>query len=256
MKNLTYPQVLTTAHFRFLGTLNDFLPIEKRNIKFIHTVKGQPAIKDTLEALGVPHTEIDCMIVDGKSVDFAYQLKGGERVNVYSYDKAVKGKKIKCLRPKLPRNPRFVLDSHLGKLVKHLRLLGFDSVYKKIFPDEEIVHSAVQEGRIVLTRDKGLLKNKMVQFGYWLRSPDPKKQLKEILKRYPLSPKIKPFSLCLKCNGKIIRIAKAKVVSSLPPQVKEFYRQFYRCRSCRKVYWKGSHHTQLMKIVNQAQRTV
>ena len=242
---------MTTAQFRFFGQLNDFLPSERRKIIFSHSVKGNPSIKDTLEALGVPHTEIDYILINGRAADFSYQLQEGDKVFVYPDGYKFKDGRAKRLRPQLPRNFKFVIDSHLGKLARHLRLLGFDVLYKKIFPDAEIVKISVNQKRIVLTRDIGLLKNKLIQHGFWLRSIDPQKQLKEVLKRFKLYKKLKPFSRCLECNGKIIKIAKKKVFAQLPPQVREYYQRFYLCQSCQKIYWQGSHYEYLLKLVNR-----
>ena len=245
---------LTTAHFRFFGELNDFLPFERRNTTFLYNVKGHPAVKDSLEALRVPHPEIDGIVINGHPVDFSYQIKERDKVFVYPQGIHLSHLKIKHLQPKIPSLPKFVLDSHLGKLSRHLRLLGFDSMYKKIFPDQEIILISIKEKRIVLTRDIGLLKNKVIRYGYWLRSSDPMKQLKEILKRFNLYLKIKSFSLCLECNGKIKRVAKRKIVNELPSLVKEYYKEFYQCQDCQKIYWQGSHYERLNKIVSEVRR--
>jgi hypothetical protein len=74
---------MPTVQFRFYEELNDHLPIARRKCGFAHAFDGAPAIKDVIEALGVPHTEIDLIIVDGKSVCFSHRLRGGERVAVY-----------------------------------------------------------------------------------------------------------------------------------------------------------------------------
>ncbi len=246
---------LTSARFRFYGTLNDFLTIPIKNRTFSHTVKGRPSVKDTLEALGIPHPEIDGIIVNGREKDFAYQLNDGDEIRIYPWRYSGKIQWRRHLIPKTPRPARFVCDSHLGKLVRHLRLLGFDSVYRTVFPDQEIIRIGVAENRIILTRDKGILKNKAVRHGYWLRSVHPPKRLKEVVTRFQLSSKIKPFTLCLECNGRIRRIAKNLVRDRLPPLVRQYYRQFYICDRCRKIYWKGSHHHKLMRVIHAAQKT-
>ncbi len=246
--------IYTTVFFRFFGELNDFLLPERKKKVFQHTVKGRPSIKDTLEALGVPHTEIDCILVNGQSVDFFYQVQEGDKILVYPQKVQPKIRKVKHLQPKMVGRPRFVVDSHLGKLVRHLRLLGFDSFYKKVFPDPEIVQIAVKEKRVVLTRDIGLLKNKVVKSAYWLRTPDPLQQLKDVLKQFNLYSKINPFSLCLECNGKIKRVAKQRISGHLPSKVKEYYNKFYQCQSCRKIYWQGSHYNKLSQIVGRVKK--
>jgi uncharacterized protein with PIN domain len=242
--------VLTTAQFRFYGYLRRFLSLEHRNKSFFHTVKGHPSIKDTLEALGVPHTEIDYISANGRWADFDYHLRGAERICIYPPGYASIGKVKRLAVP--PRGtPRFVVDSHLGRLVRHLRLLGFDSVYRNIFPDPEIIQIGISENRIILTRDIGLLKNKVIRYGCFLNNIDSLKQLREVMQRYNLYARIRPFRLCLECNGKIGPIAKNKIGHLLPPKVKQYYNRFYCCRSCAKIYWKGSHYDKMLAIVHR-----
>ena len=244
-------EILTRGVFRFYGDLNDFLPLSRRRRVFPVAVKGRPAVKDTIEALGVPHPEVDVVLVNGRSEAFGYQLGANDRVAVYPSGFSIKASPLVHLRPHV-RGVRFVIDSHLGKLARHLRLLGFDCVYKTCFPDAEIAGIAQQEKRIVLTRDIGLLKNKIVRSGLWVRSTDPVLQLKEVLKKYRLVSRVKPFRLCLECNGRILRVAKWKVSAQLPDMVRETHSRFYACGTCGKVYWRGSHYGQLARLVNRA----
>jgi len=243
---------LTTAYFRFYGSLNDFLPKSLEHRTFAHTVKGRPSVKDTLEALGVPHPEIDGIIVNNRAENFFYQLQAGDKIHIYPYRYNGKFRWRRHLVPIVALPPKFVCDSHLGKLVRHLRLLGFDSVYKTVFPDTEIIQIGVRENRIILTRDKGILKNRAVQYGYWLRSVHPQKRLIEVVTRFRLSSKIRPFTLCLECNGRIKRIVKDRIKEKLPPLVQKYYRLFFICEACRKIYWKGSHHHRMMRIIQSA----
>ena len=219
-------------------------------------VKGTPSIKDTVESLRVPHTEIDVIVVNGRSVGFNYLIKGGEKIKVYDDCRRGQGTgfRVQKLRPKFPGRPCFLADVHLGKLARHLRLLGFDTLYRQDFQDSEIIDRIKKEKRIVLTRDIGLLKNKAIRFGYFVRTVEPTAQIKEIMRRYDLLKKVRPFTLCLECNGPIRRVAKRKIVDRLPPATKQFYADFYQCRNCNKVYWKGSHHRKLTAIINRACR--
>lgn len=235
---------------RFYGDLNLFLPPERRRRRFFHAVKGVPSVKDTLEALGVPHTEIDCIVIDKKSVPFSHQIRGGENIKVYpDADGAGVGKVIR-LKARPPAVPRFVLDAHLGKLTRHLRLLGFDTLYRHDISDEQIVRLTRRTGRVVLTRDIGLLKNRTVRCGYFVRSVDPKKQIKETVRRFHLGAKARPLRLCLECNGRIARVAKAKILERLPPLTKKYYQRFYICSRCDKIYWQGAHYKQLLRIID------
>ncbi|HBO98209.1 MAG TPA: twitching motility protein PilT [Candidatus Omnitrophica bacterium] len=243
--------LIRTIQCRFYGALNRFLRPEQRHRGFSRAVKGIPAIKDTLEALGVPHTEIDCIVVNGRCVRFLYQIRGGERIQVYPDAGKVKLKKIirRSLKPKPPANPKFVLDVHLGKLARHLRLLGFDVIYQKDMEDAAIVCMGGKSRRIILTRDIGLLKNKIVRHGYFVRATDPKKQIREIVRRFDLAAKMRPFRLCLECNGRIRRIAKSRIENRLPPLTREHYTRFYHCPRCDKIYWQGAHYKQFLKII-------
>jgi uncharacterized protein with PIN domain len=237
-------------HVRFFGELRDFLDVSRRNRRFAYTIKGCPAVKDTLEAVGVPHVAIDAIFVNKAPCDFARQLREGDEIRVYPKDHPLKKRSALHLQTKPPAF-RFVIDSHLGKLVRHLRLLGFDARYKTVFPDKEIARSAVRERRIVLTRDKGLLKYKCLKWAYWVRSPDPKKQLREVVKHFSLQKHIRPFTLCVECNGKIKPVAKTKVLSQLPPKTRIYFKRFYRCRNCRRIYWKGSHYARLTRFIRK-----
>lgn len=237
---------------RFYGALNRFLAPGHRYRAFSYAVKGIPAIKDTLEALGVPHTEIDCIVVNGRCVKFFYQIRGGEDIRVYPDAGPVNLKKIIRMKPKPPANSKFVLDVHLGKLARHLRLLGFDVIYQKDMEDASIVHLGRRTGRIILTRDIALLKNKIVRHGYFVRATDPKKQIREIVRQFALAGKTRPFRLCLVCNGRIRRVAKSKIASRLPPLTREHYTRFYHCPHCDKIYWQGAHYKQLLKIIKTA----
>lgn len=243
-----------TFTIRFIGNLDIFLAPERRKITFSHTIKGKPSIKDTVEALGVPHTEVDCLVVDGRSVDFNYQVKGGEKIRVYPDSAKVRLPDIRKLQPRFPYRPRFIADVHLGKLARHLRLLGFDTLYEKDYADDEIIEKARREKRIVLTRDIGLLKNKAVRYGFFVRAADATGRIKEIVRKFRLFDHVKPFTLCLKCNGRIRRTAKAGIAHKLPPETKKYYTAFYACLSCGKVYWKGAHHRRLTAIVKRACR--
>ena len=102
------------AEFRFYEELNDFLPPEKRKRSFAYMFEGTPSIKDAIEAVGVPHTEIDIILVDGRSVGFDHRLRGGERVAVYPMFEAIDVSPLVRLRPQPLRITRFVVDVHLG----------------------------------------------------------------------------------------------------------------------------------------------
>lgn len=245
---------LRQAQFRFYEELNDFLLTNEHKRPLNYTFKGNPAIKDAIEAIGVPHTEVDLILVNGASVNFQYQLQDGDRVAVYPMFEALDISSISKVRTIPLRQPKFILDVHLGKLNRLLRMLGFDCEYHNTAADAEIIKQALTEHRIILTRDKMLLKNKTVSHGYWLRATDPWQQLTEVLNRFDLVNKIKPFSRCISCNGDIQKVNKQAVIHHLPPKTKQYYNDFYQCQACHKIYWQGSHYDKMLRLIKELQK--
>jgi len=240
---------MNRAVFRFYEELNDFLPQGQRRVSFEHDFFGNPAVKDTVEALGVPHAEVDLILVNGESVTFAYHLQDGDRVAVYPVFESLDLSGTTRLRERPLREPTFILDVHLGKLARYLRLFGFDSSYRNNFKDEEIIRIAAEERRIILTRDLGILKNGRVTHGYWLRSQEPLEQLRELFERLDLAGCTRPFTRCPVCNGLLERRAKGSV--DLPSATRACYDEFAQCRSCGHVYWKGSHYGALRALIDR-----
>ncbi|KTD23800.1 Uncharacterized conserved protein [Legionella lansingensis] len=238
-------------HLRFYEELNDFLPIEKRKKCFLHTVASKTAIKDVIESVGVPHTEIDLILVNHQSVDLTYQIHAGDWVSVYPVFETLDISEMACIRPEPLRKIAFILDVHFGKLAKHLRLLGFDVVYENHFTDAAIVMRSQEEKRIVLTRDVGLLKNKKITHGYWIRNHDPDKQVGEVLRRFDLYQQCKPFTRCLECNGLLESVNKKEVAKHLLPLTFKYHQHFMRCQGCQRVYWQGMHYQKLRCRVHQ-----
>ena len=238
--------------FHFYGDLKRFLSADRQDKSFVYHVKGCPSIKDTIEALGVPHTEVDAVVVNGQSVHFHYQFKDKANVHVYPDVLRIRRRNIKKLKPKVPVNPRFILDVQLGKLCRYLRLLGFDALYDSRYADQQLVRIGVKEKRLILTRDIGLLKNKQIRYGYFIRQTDPQKQMGEVVSQFQLKKKITPFKTCMKCNGRLRKVAKKIIIDQLPQMVKKYYQDFCRCPSCGKIYWKGSHHKRLEEMIGQA----
>lgn len=241
------------AIFHFHGSLNDFLLYAQRDTSFDYTYKGTPAVKDAIEALGVPHPEVAGILVNKVPVNFKYLLQAGDAVEVYPIAAANKWPEYYALVEPVPQPVKFILDVHLGKLAKNLRLLGFDSRYENNYTDALIVDLAENEDRIVLTRDIGLLKNNRIKWGYWLRSQFLEEQLKEVINRYKLKDSFKPFTRCLECNGPIVQVEKALVLEVLPPKTKLYFNEFYQCKNCQKVYWKGSHFERMEVFIRKFQ---
>jgi hypothetical protein len=239
------------AEFRFYEELNDFLPAELRKRAFVHAFNGTPSVKDAIEAIGVPHTEVDLVLVDGESVDFTRRLAGGERVAVYPVFERLDISPVTRLRARPLRDTRFVLDVHLGKLARYLRLLGFDTRYRNDYDDAAIIGLARAESRIILTRDRGLLKHGAVTHGYWVRSTVPRQQLAEIVRVFDLGRSAHPFTRCIRCNGELQRVPKGAVAERLPPRVRAHFEEFAQCRECAAVYWPGSHYDRMRRMVDE-----
>jgi uncharacterized protein len=236
--------------FRFYAELNDFLPAERRAVTFAHPYPGRAAVKDVIEAIGVPHTEIDLILVNGRSVDFAYQVQPGDRISVYPVFESLDITSLNRLRPQPLRTTRFVLDIHLGRLASHLRLLGFDSLYRNDYHDEELAHISSSQQRILLTRDLGLLKRTLVTHGYFVRATDPRRQIAEVMHRFDLFTAINPFQRCLRCNGLLQSVSKEAVTGRVPAAAQEQYQEFRLCQSCQHIYWKGSHYQRMEQFIH------
>ena len=241
---------MITACFRFYAALNDFLPRHKKQKCFDFLFPGHSSIKQAIESLGVPHTEIDLILVNGESVNFSYRPQNGDRVSVYPVFESLNISSINQLRPVPLREPKFVLDIHLGKLATYLRILGFDTYYRNDSEDPVLAKISNKEKRILLTRDRGLLKRNLVTHGYCIRSTQAPQQLKEVIRRFDLARNISPLKRCLKCNGLLQPVEKEKVLDQLEPRTKLYYDRFFICTCCNKIYWKGSHYYKIKKFVD------
>jgi uncharacterized protein with PIN domain len=229
------------AVFRFYEELNDFLPNNRKKTAFSYAFEGKPSVKDAIESVGIPHVEVDLILVNGESVDFKYQLRDNDHISVYPVFESLNIAEVSKIQEKPLRNMAFVLDVHLGKLAKYLRMFGFDTVYRNDYDDPEIIQISVDENRVILTRDIGMLKVRTVTRGYFIRDQRPKAQLAEVLKRFDLYKDIAPFSRCIKCNGKLTPVGKNEVMHRLEPMTRSFYNDFFICKSCDSVFWEGSH---------------
>jgi uncharacterized protein with PIN domain len=237
------------ALFRFYAELNDFLPPGRRAVDFAVSFHVSAPVRDLIESLGPPHTEVDLILANGESVDFSYLVQDGDRISVYPVFESLDLSPLARLRPQPLREPRFVLDAHLGKLAVFLRLLGFDSLYRNDYTDEELARIAAGEERILLTRDRALLKRAAVTRGSYVRASAPRQQLADVLARFDLAASAAPFTRCMACNHPLERAEKDAVLPLLPPRVREKYDEFLRCPACQRVYWKGSHYERMSRML-------
>lgn len=237
---------MNRALFSFESELVDFLIQPRRIGVFCYQFQGNPSVKHIIEALRVPHTEVGSISVNGVEVDFTYLVQDGDQVRICSHSFSDDGIQW------YPSDPlHFVLDNHLGKLAAYLRMLGFDALYRNDFQDTELADIASREGRILLTRDRGLLMRKAIQWGYCLRNLNPKSQAVEVVRRYKLADKIQPFRRCLRCNGILELVAKEEIIDRLEPLTRMYYQEFHICTSCKQIYWKGSHYERMDSLIEE-----
>jgi uncharacterized protein with PIN domain/sulfur carrier protein ThiS len=236
-------------YIRLFAGLNFFVPkrLKQRTIQ-LPLYKNQ-SVKDLIESVGVPHTEFEMVVVNGDIVNLSYHVNENDHISVYPRFFQLENPKCQEMGLKRPKEFKFILDVHLGKLNAMLRMLGFDCYYRNNLDDDEIIDIACNENRIVLSRDLGIFKNGKVKWGYFPRSQDPKIQLKEIIERYDLKNKIRPFSRCINCNGEIKIVNKDHIPGDLEGKTKLYYHDFYACTNCKKTYWKGSHYHKMMEFI-------
>jgi uncharacterized protein len=237
-----------TVRLMFHGDLSRFLTSKRANAE--RQLSERTSVKDIIEACGIPHTEIDLLLVNGRPVDFAHVLGAEASLEVYPIDAG-------GITP-FPENRlqvrtiyKFIGDGHLGKLVRDLRLLGIDVAYDRAAEDRQLVKIAAEENRALLTRDRRLLMHSAVRHGYYLRSQNPLNQTVEVLRRFDLNDVLAPFSRCLRCNAPLEPVEKARVIDRLEPLTKIYYETFQRCPNCEHVYWRGSHFDKLIKRIEE-----
>jgi uncharacterized protein with PIN domain/molybdopterin converting factor small subunit len=243
--------LMVTACFRFYEELNDFLPAERRKRQFDCNCAQAATTKHMIEALGVPHTEVELVLVNGESVGFERLLAEGDRVAVFPKFESLDITPLLRVRDHPLRVMRFVADAHLGGLANLLRMAGFDTLYDNAYRDDQIATISACEERIVLTRDRDLLKRRLVTHGCYVRALKPAAQFREIFDRLELARNARPFTLCLHCNAPLRAVDKAVVQHRLPPRVREAHQRFSTCDVCRRVFWEGSHWRRMRSLLDE-----
>jgi uncharacterized protein with PIN domain len=235
--------------FRLYAELNDFLSPERRQKAFTLALKTPVTVREAIESLGVPLSEVDLILINSRPSAMNRFLHDQDYVSVYpvfeSFDLSGTGK----LRHRPLRESRFILDAHLGKLAKYLRMLGFDTLYQNDFGDREIIDIAQTEKRIILTRDKLLLQSKKVNHGYFVRSTEKHAQLIEIVKKFDLRSQFRSFTRCMTCNADLIPKIKQEIIDKIDADTARIYDEFFYCPSCNKVFWKGSHFERMEQLI-------
>lgn len=238
-----------TVRLHVYGDLDFFLSSKASGGRIERHLSEKTSVKDVIESCGIPHPEVDLIVVNGKTVDFGYALAADAEIELYP--PRIQSSKFREKRLQAHTINEFVADGHLGKLVRDLRLLGIDVVYDPEAEDRQLVQTATRNNRALLTRDRRLLMHAAVQHGYYLRSQNPLEQTIEVLRRFDLGSILSPFSRCLRCNALLQPAEKEKVIGQLEPLTKIYYNEFRRCTGCAQVYWSGSHFTKLQKRLEQ-----
>lgn len=212
----------------------------------LYGLNRKTSIKDLIESLGVPHTEIERIIVhDSNEVDFSYMAMAGDRIKVYPVSRQTDFLSPSLIRPALPQGFKFICDVNIGKLARWLRILGFDTVYENNFKDDELAQLASETQRILLSKDCNLLKRKKVIWGHLVRVNDPSEQIVDVVQLFQLQRLAQPYKRCPRCNGKLLKVEKEKVDHLLEPLTRKYYTIFHQCDTCCQVYWRGSHRSKI-----------
>jgi uncharacterized protein with PIN domain len=218
------------GRFYFEDDLSLFLRPALRGREIERSWSDTDTLMHVIESIGVPHTEVGRI------------ERNGDSTHVYPR------------RPERLQDPRFVLDQHLGRLAAYLRMLGFDVLHRVPTPDEELAAISSRENRVLLTRDMGLLKRKVVERGYFVRATDPRAQLSEVVKRFGLIHSIEPFTRCFHCNTRLEQVDKAHIETRLPERTADLHQDFMHCPTCRRVYWRGSHYDRMRELIEQLEK--
>jgi len=247
---------MPVACVRLYAELNDVLPPARRYVSFPYAFEGPCSVAQCLASQGVSSSQVDLVLLNGESVGFSAPLLDGARLSVYPVFESFDIGREQRLRPKPLREPRFVLDVHLGKLALHLRMLGFDALYRNNTGDDELAEAAVTGGRVLLSKDRRLLARPEITRGYAVRQKEPRLQLVEVVERFDLASAMAAFTRCLCCNVVLVPVPEEEIRDSLPPKVRESFHEFRRCRDCGRIYWKGSHYHRMTALIDDVLRLV
>ena len=236
-----------TVRLNFQANLNFFLGSRAGGGVIERTLTEKTSVKDVIESCGVPHPEVDLILLNRQPIDFAYTIASDAEIEVFPVGAGPP--QIKEKRLQYSGSLRFISDGHLGKLTRNLRLLGFDVAYDRQADDHQLLSVMGRENRALLTRDRRLLMHAIVRHGYYPRSQNADEQTIEVIRRFDLSESIAPFTRCLRCNERLQEVAKTEVIEKLKPLTKIYYEQFRRCTGCGQIYWTGSHFEKLQKRI-------
>jgi len=241
----------TKVQFRAYAELNDFLRLDRRQIAFDYFYHGPVTIKEAIENQGIPHSSVELVLVNGEPVDFNFHLSENNFISLYPVFELLDISTLTKIRTGTLRNIRFIVDAHLGKLAKNLRIMGFDTLYRNNYADNQIRLIGRLQERIILTKDKGLLMAKNVARGYYVRSVKAKEQTTEVVRKFDLYSKTDSLSRCLICNHKLVEISAAAIPGEILLNLAKGFDFFYKCRHCHKFFWKGLHYKNMAESIQQ-----
>jgi uncharacterized protein len=231
------------VRLKFHDDLTFFLKSRTRSQVIERNLGEKTSVKDVIESCGVPHPEVDLILVNSKPVNFSHSIVKDADIDLYPVQSQCLLFKEKRLQVRSIK--RFVADGHLGTLARNLRLFGFDVAYDRQAQDGQLLSVMEREDRALLTRDRRLLMHAIVRHGYCPRSQNAEDQTIEVIRRFHLFDSITPFTRCLRCNGPLQKVVKADIIQKLEPLTKIYYEDFRRCTGCGQIYWAGSHFSRL-----------
>jgi len=241
---------------RFFHDLSGLLSRKIRGADWIdYSVTRRASIKDIVEALGLPHTDVGGILVNSNEVDFSFLPEDSDRAEIYPLMPPVDVRRPTVLRPDPFPDLRFIVDANVGKLAPLLRLIGCDAAADFSLTDEDLAEQAFEEKRVLLSRDRGLLKRKKITYGYLLRSEDANEQFIEVARMFGLQvPEGIDSPHCMYCNGNLVEVEKSAILHLLQPLTRKYYDEFYQCESCQKIFWPGSHTLRMNRWLEETRK--
>lgn len=200
---------------------------------------GTSTLGHVIEAAGVPLPEVGAIFINGTLAQPSHQPDPGDRIRVEAIS-----------RPQPLAEATFLLDVHLGALARRMRLVGLDTAYSNDLDDDALIELANSERRVLLTKDRELLRRRRLWLGAYVRGDRADEQLADVLDRF--APPLAPWTRCVACNGALQPVTKEEVAEELLPGTRRTYQEFSRCSGCRRVYWRGAHSRRLASIVEAA----
>ena len=244
---MTFPCVYLLFH----KDLQTLLPGKRAAKVLKYALTRRASLKDIIESQGIPHTEVAQILLKKKELGFGFNPVGGEEIDILPFSDEISVFTSTMLRSQPFCSLKFMVDINARKLARNLRIIGIDTTMVPVARLVEIGSIATSQQRILITRNRELLKCNTVIHGHLLRSENHVIQLQEVVKRYKLKPHIKPYTRCTICNGDLRSTTKQAVYQRLEPLTRKYFNTFKLCKDCEKVYWQGSHHDQMQQLVTE-----